>query len=140
MLFLCCAIGAVCALDRVVISIAILPMTAQYGYSDSVKGTIAAAFSVGYCLGLLPAGVLSSATSPKRVLLGGLLLWSFAQAVTPAAADASLPLLLGARALMGVGEAAAVPCLQSVAARFVPAERRTSWCASRACGTNNRLP
>ena len=48
--------GAICALDRVLISIAILPMSEQFGYTDSTKGAIAAAFSVGYCVGLLPTG------------------------------------------------------------------------------------
>ena len=37
---LCCLIGSVCALDRVMISIAILPMSAEYGYTDSTKGPV----------------------------------------------------------------------------------------------------
>ena len=133
-------IGAVCALDRVLISIAIIPMAAQYGYSDSTKGAIAAAFSVGYCAGLLPAGVASATASPKAVLFGGLVIWSLAQAASPSAADVSLPLLLAARALMGVGEAAAVPCLQSIAARFVPPDSRSQFwgvlSASLSAGTS----
>eukprot|EP00965_Chrysotila_dentata_P214345 6188138-Pleurochrysis_carterae.AAC.1 len=71
-LVLCCFIGAVCALDRVVMSVAILPMSEQFGYSDSVKGLIASAFSLGYCIGLVPAGVASSSSSPKMVLGIGL--------------------------------------------------------------------
>ena len=138
-LVLCCLIAAVCALDRVLISIAIIPMTEQFGYSDSTKGAIAAAFSVGYCAGLLPSGILSATTSPKVVLLGGLVVWSFAQAVSPASALVSVPLLLGARALMGVGEAAAVPSVQAIAARFVPADQRSKFwgvlTASLSCGT-----
>ena len=51
-LLLCCLIAAICSLDRVLISIAILPMTETFGYSDSAKGAIAAGFSLGYCLGL----------------------------------------------------------------------------------------
>jgi len=54
-------------------------------------------------------------------------IWSLAQAASPSAADVSLPLLLAARALMGVGEAAAVPCLQSIAARFVPPDSRSQF-------------
>ena len=86
MLLLCCLIGVVCALDRVVMSIAILPMTEEYAFSDSTKGAIAAGFSVGYCLGLVPTGAAASAGSPKLVLLVGLLVWSLAQLATPAAA------------------------------------------------------
>ena len=133
-LVLCCGIGAVCALDRVLISIAILPMSEQFAYSDATKGAIAAGFSLGYCLGLAPAGIASARSSPKLVLLAGLLLWSAAQAASPGAAAASLPALLTARALMGVGEAAAVPSLQVIAARFVPAKRRSLfWGILSAC-------
>ena len=89
------------------------------------QGCVAAGFSIGYCLGLLPTGAASSIGSPKKVLLGGLIFWSLAQAASPAAAAASVPALLFARAMMGVGEAAAVPSLQAVAARFVPAEQRS---------------
>ena len=138
-LLLCCAIGALCALDRVLISIAILPMTDEFGYSDSTKGAIAAFFSVGYCLGLLPTGAAAAAGSPKNVLLGGLIVWSLAQIATPSAAALSVPGLLAARAVMGMGEAAAIPSLQAVAARFVPPERRSLFwgclTASLSCGT-----
>ena len=138
-LLLCCAIGAVCALDRVLMSVAILPMAEQYSYSDSTKGLIAAGFSIGYCLGLLPTGAAAATGSPKFVLLCGLLVWSIAQAATPAAAAIGVPSLLAARAVMGCGEAAAVPSLQAVAARFVPASRRSLFwgclCASLSSGT-----
>lgn len=138
-LLLCCGIGAVCSLDRVLISIAIIPMSSEMLYSDATKGAIAAGFSVGYCLGLAPAGIASSQYSPKVVLLAGLLLWSAAQAATPMAAATSLPALLAARILMGIGEAAAVPSLQVIAARFVPAERRSLFwgilSAALSCGT-----
>ena len=67
-LVLCCAIAAICALDRVVMSVAILPMTEQYGYTDVQKGQIASAFSLGYCLSQLPSGTLAALTSPKQVL------------------------------------------------------------------------
>ena len=138
-LLLCCAIGCVCALDRVLMSIAILPMAEQYDYSDSTKGAIAAGFSLGYCLGLAPTSAAASTGSPKAVLLIGLLVWSIAQTATPAAAALGLPSLLAARAVMGVGEAAAVPSLQAIAARFVPPERRSLFwgclTASLSCGT-----
>lgn len=126
-LTLCCTIAAVCSLDRVVMSVTILPMGEQYGYTDSTRGLIASAFSFGYFLGLGPAGLASSASSPKVVLGAGLVLWSIAQAATPAAADIGLTPLLAARALMGLGEAAAIPSLQVIAANFVPASSRSKF-------------
>ncbi len=139
-LALCCAIAAICALDRVVMSVAILPMSDQLGYTDEQKGLIASAFSVGYCISQLPSGTVASLTSPKAVLLGGLVFWSAAQAVSPSAAVVSLPALLGARAIMGAGEAAAVPSLQAVAAKFVPAQRRSLFWGVLSASLSVRRP
>ena len=47
-LALCCAIGSFCSLDRVVMGVAIIPMAADLGFSETTKGLIAAAFSRGY--------------------------------------------------------------------------------------------
>uniref|UniRef100_A0A7S4EV31 Major facilitator superfamily (MFS) profile domain-containing protein n=2 Tax=Chrysotila carterae TaxID=13221 RepID=A0A7S4EV31_CHRCT len=108
-------------------SVAILPMSEQFGYSDSVKGLIASAFSLGYCIGLVPAGVASSSSSPKMVLGIGLVVWSLAQALTPAAAENSVLSLLLARVGMGIGEAAAIPSIQVIAANFVPQRFRSQF-------------
>ena len=43
-LAICCAIAAICALDRVVMSVAIIPMAAELGFADATKGLIAASF------------------------------------------------------------------------------------------------
>ena len=43
-LAICCAIAAICALDRVVMSVAIIPMAAELGFTDATKGLIAASF------------------------------------------------------------------------------------------------
>ena len=126
-LLLCCAIAAVCALDRVVMSVAILPMSLEFDYTDSIKGLIAAGFSLGYGLALLPAGLAASSGSPKTVLLTGLTLWSLAQAATPTAAAVGVPSLLAARAVMGAGEASATPSLQAIAAQFVPESLRSRF-------------
>ena len=121
-------------------SVAILPMSEQFGYTDEQKGLIASAFSVGYCISQLPSGTVASLTSPKAVLLGGLVFWSAAQAVSPSAASVSLPALLGARAIMGAGEAAAVPSLQAVAAKFVPAQRRSLFWGVLSASLSVRRP
>jgi MFS family permease len=133
-LTLCCLIAAICALDRVVMSIAILPMGDEFGYEDGTKGLVAAAFSVGYGLALIPVGAAASTRGPRPVLALGLLWWSVAQLATPAAAAAGVPWLLGARAGMGVGEAAAIPSLQAVAAERVPeAQRSRFWGVLTSC-------
>ena len=69
-LALCCAIGSFCSLDRVVMGVAIIPMAADLGFSETTKGLIAAAFSLGYGLGIAPAGALVSKTGAPRRTLG----------------------------------------------------------------------
>ena len=133
-LALACVVAAVVALDRVVMSVAILPMAEVYGFDESTKGLVAASFSAGYGVGILPAGALVAARPPALVLGAGLLAWSAAQAATPAAAALGLAPLFLARACMGAGEAAAIPSLQVVAAQNVgEAERSRFWGVLTAC-------
>jgi len=47
---LCWCVGLLSALDRVAMSVALLPMTQQLGFTESMKGSIASLFSVGYGL------------------------------------------------------------------------------------------
>ena len=127
-LALCCAIGSFCSLDRVVMGVAIIPMAADLGFSETTKGLIAAAFSLGYGLGIAPAGALVSKTgAPRRTLGGGLLAWSLAQAATAPAAPMGIAPLLASRTAMGVGEAACLPSLQVIAATGVAAEDRSRF-------------
>ena len=124
---LCCAIATLSSLDRVMMSVAILPMSAEMLYSDTTKGVIAAAFTTGYFLCFVPAGVIAATLSPSTTLAVGLVVWSIAQAATPTAAYLGLTPLLACRALMGVGESCTFPSIQAIAARWVPEEYRSSF-------------
>jgi hypothetical protein len=116
---------ALCALDRVAMSVAILPMGAEFQYSDATKGLISSIFSLGYMVGLVPSGLLGTFSSPKSILAYGVLLWSLAQIVTPFAAYASIPVLLFSRFCMGMAEAVAIPTVQTFIARWVPEYQRS---------------
>ncbi len=108
--------------------VAIIPMAADLGFSETTKGLIAAAFSLGYGLGIAPAGALVSKTgAPRRTLGGGLLAWSLAQAATAPAAPMGIAPLLASRTAMGVGEAACLPSLQVIAATGVAEEDRSRF-------------
>ena len=50
-------VSALCSLDRVAMSVAIIPMTSQFNYSEQVKGLISTMFSFGYLFGIIPAGI-----------------------------------------------------------------------------------
>jgi len=108
MLGLLWSICCLSALDRVAMSLALIPLSIEYDLTDAVKGSISSLFSVGYGLAILPAGLLvggrgggsvaaaaaaadddddgtSKATvlSPKTVMAAGLALWSLATLATP---------------------------------------------------------
>ena len=53
----------------------------------------------------------------KRVLGFGVIWWSIATAMTPIAAKMGLPVLLAARACMGVGEGVAMPAMTNLLSR-----------------------
>ena len=47
---LCAAVSLICSIDRASISVAIVPMGEQYGWSDSAKGSISSAFFAVYTI------------------------------------------------------------------------------------------
>ncbi|GLC70920.1 1 [Pleodorina starrii] len=122
---LCFAAFVLCNLDRVNMSIAILPMAEQYGWSSATMGLVQSSFFWGYLLTQVAGGVLADRVGGKAVLGLGVLWWSLATAATPAAAQAGLPTLLAARCLMGVGEGVAMPAMNALLAKWVPAGERS---------------
>lgn len=125
MLILLFLVTALCALDRVAMSVAILPMGSEFQYSDSTRGLISSVFSLGYMVGLIPSGLLGTFSSPKKILAYGVLLWSAAQIASPSAAYVNIQVLLAARFFMGVAEAVAIPTVQTFVARWVPENQRS---------------
>eukprot|EP00611_Tribonema_gayanum_P021218 TRINITY_DN4032_c0_g1_i2.p1 TRINITY_DN4032_c0_g1~~TRINITY_DN4032_c0_g1_i2.p1 ORF type:complete len:447 (+),score=82.74 TRINITY_DN4032_c0_g1_i2:461-1801(+) len=124
---LCTAVLSVCL--RVAMSVAIVPMSGEFGYSDTTKGLIASAFSWGYMAFMIPAGVLGTFVNPKAVMGLGVLLWSIAQMASPHAAVLGLPTLLACRFAMGMSEAVTIPTIQEIVSQWVPQDQRTRWLA-----------
>ncbi|EFJ45872.1 hypothetical protein VOLCADRAFT_105756 [Volvox carteri f. nagariensis] len=122
---LCFVAFVLCNLDRVNMSIAILPMAEQFGWSTTTMGLVQSSFFWGYLLTQILGGVLADRWGGKSVLGFGVLWWSLATAATPAAAQAGLPALLLARCMMGIGEGVALPAMNSMLVKWVPAEERS---------------
>ena len=104
------------ALDRVAMSVALVPISDEFGISSTIKGSISSVFSLGYGLFILPAGLLVGNLSPRKVMLFGIALWSIATLVTPTGAESMLiagmlPLFV-ARACVGAGESIVIPSTQ----------------------------
>jgi ACS family sodium-dependent inorganic phosphate cotransporter len=104
----------ICFIDRIAISIAIIPMAAENAWSASTQGAIMAAFFLGYLTLQIPAGLLADRFVGKWVLGLGVLLWSVFTLLTPPAAAAGLVTLVACRFFMGVAEAVTWPSIYSL--------------------------
>ena len=116
----------ICMIDRIAISIAIIPMAEDNEWSPTVQGAVMSAFFLGYVTLQIPAGYLSDRFGGKWVLGLGVLFWSLFTLLTPASAALGITVLLACRFLMGVAEAVAWPSIYSLYSRWVHPDRRAS--------------
>ena len=116
----------ICFIDRIAISIAIIPMAEENGWSATIQGAVMSAFFLGYVTLQIPAGYLSDRFGGKWVLGLGVLLWSVFTLLTPVAAAFGITLLLACRFLMGVAEAVTWPSIYSLYASWVHPDKRAS--------------
>lgn len=123
-----------CYIDRVNISIAIIPLAHAKGYSEAERGLILSAFFWGYLWPQLLGGWLADRFGGKRVLGAGVALWSIATFLTPLA-TVSFGLLLFMRGALGMGEAVNFPAIHSIAARWTLACERARAISLHLSGT-----
>jgi MFS transporter, ACS family, solute carrier family 17 (sodium-dependent inorganic phosphate cotransporter), other len=116
---------AICYVDRVNISIAIIPLARDRGYDATASGLILSSFFWGYIGPQMLGGWLADRFGGKHVLTIGVLLWSLGTLLTPAAAEISFAMLLAMRAALGLGESVHFPTVHSLAARWTIASERS---------------
>jgi len=122
----------ICYIDRVAISVAIIPMAESHGWDLSTQGLVLSSFFIGYLLTQVIGGKLADRYGGKVVLGFGVLLWSLFTLVTPPAAALGITVLIVARILMGMGEAVTFPAIYALYARWIPVRER-----SRSAGFSN---
>ena len=116
---------SICYIDRVNISVAIIPMQKQFGWSEFQVGIILSSFYFGYMFTLIIGGYLADKYGGKKVLGYGLLIWSFFTIITPFFAYSGLWWLIFIRILMGLGEGITFPSWHAIYARWIPFKERT---------------
>ena len=116
---------SICYIDRVNISVAIIPMQEQFGWSEFHVGIILSSFYFGYMFTLIVGGYLADKYGGKKVLGYGLLIWSFFTIITPIFAYSGLWWLIFIRILMGLGEGITFPSWHAIYARWIPFNERT---------------
>ena len=125
MVLLCFFSTFICYIDRVNISVAIIPMAEQFGWSDTQRGLVLSSFFVGYLVTQVLGGWLAAKLGGKAVLGFGALWWSLFTLLTPLSAMASFPILIATRIAMGLGEGVAFPATYNLLGRWVPLRERS---------------
>ncbi|HZP45169.1 MAG TPA: MFS transporter [Candidatus Binataceae bacterium] len=126
---------ALCYIDRVNISIAIIPLAHDHDYDAVQRGLVLSAFFWGYLWPQMLGGWMADRLGGKRVLLAGVALWSAATMLTPPAAALSFGALLAMRAALGAGEALNFPAVHSLVARWIPTPERARSISLHFSGT-----
>src|ERR1700734_1153801 len=80
---------ALCYIDRISISVAIIPLAHQFGYDSAAQGLVLSAVFWGYLWTQLIGGWMADRFGGHRVLAAGVALWAIAAFVTPLAAPPS---------------------------------------------------
>ncbi|CAI9101864.1 OLC1v1000007C1 [Oldenlandia corymbosa var. corymbosa] len=122
---LCFASFLLCNMDRVNMSIAILPMAKEFNWNSATVGVIQSSFFWGYLLTQIIGGIAADKIGGKRVLGFGVVWWSVATVLTPIAARIGLPFLLMMRAFMGIGEGVAMPAMNNLLSKWIPVSERS---------------
>ena len=122
----------VCYIDRVNISIAIIPMASEYGWDAATQGLILSCFYFGYMVTQFLGGWLADRFGGKVVLAVGVIWWSVFTVLTPPAAALGITVLVVTRILMGMGEGVTFPSIYSLYGKWMPVKER-----SRAMGLSN---
>ena len=126
---------ALCNVNRVCMSVAVLPVALQFGWEPAVQGLVQASFLWGYTASQAQGGELADRYGGKVVVAAAIALFSLFTLLTPpallwpvAAAErgAAPVLLLLARAAVGLGQGLVLPSVTNLLARHVPASRRAS--------------
>jgi len=105
-------------------SVAVIPMARDLGWSATDRGLVSSAFFWGYSATQIPAGWVSTRLGGAKVLFAGVCLWSLGTLLAPPAARISLLALCASRVIVGLGEGLAPSSATNVLARIIPERER----------------
>ena len=110
--------------DRIVMAIAVVPMSAELGLSTHDKGWLLASFNYGYVLTQVCAGPLAKKHGAARTLAAALFGWCTLTVLTPTAASYGITFLTLMRVFMGFCEGFCWPASYTWLTDTVDASRR----------------
>lgn len=113
-----------CNLDKVNMSVAVIPLAEQFGWSATDKGLVSSSFFWGYALTQIPAGFVASRLGGGAVLVLAVLTWSLGTAIAPLVAGLGIVPLSISRLIVGLGEGFAPSAVTDLLATYVPKRLR----------------
>lgn len=120
-------ISAVSYLDRNNLSIAAPAIKRSFGLNDVQLGGVFSAFVLGYALSQPFAGRIADRLGAYRTIAMAIVWWGVFTALTPLVPPAmayALPLLIGVRLLLGIGESVIFPASNRLVSSWIPASER----------------
>lgn len=117
------AINTINFFDRQVLGAVAEPIRKEWGLSDSAMGLLGTAFTLVYAAVGLPLGRLTDKAVRKRILAGGVFVWSVLTAASGLASNYWQLFVL--RLGVGVGEATCAPAATSLIGDFYPSNKRS---------------
>eukprot|EP00889_Picochlorum_renovo_P003900 jgi/Picre1/30930/NNA_006289.t1 len=122
---LACAFSFVIAqMDKINISIAVIEMAKDFGWSPTVIGLVQSSFFYGYLLSQLPGGYASTKFGGRNVLYFAVISFSLSTMCIPFAAS-TIPGLFLSRAAVGFGEGLLPAAVTDLIARTVQPSQRS---------------
>lgn len=121
---LCSLANFINAADRIIMPLAIIPMTDQYKWNLYWQGWILSAFAFGYITSQIIGASAASRFGGKMVMTSAVFLWSLSTLITPFVAS-SLTTLIACRVILGLGEGLGLPTIFHIFAHSVPVEERS---------------
>jgi predicted MFS family arabinose efflux permease len=109
-------------LDRQVVYGMVPEIEKHFHISHGTSGLLAAFNLAVFAIASLVSGPVADRIGPRKVIFGGILVWSIA--TIGSALSTSFPMLLFFRALVGVGEGAYGPSANALLCADAPPERR----------------
>lgn len=117
-MFLVFLITTVSYLDRTNLSVAAPVISKEFGFTPGQMGVILSAFSWGYAVAQIPAGLVANWLLPRRTYLYSMLLWCVLLILTTTAT--SYWLWIAYRIPFGMAEAITWPAASVLLARWFP--------------------
>ena len=105
-------------------SVAVIPMANDLGWTATDRGLVSSSFFWGYTLTQIPGGAIATKIGGAKVLMAGVALWSFGTLIAPPAAKLGILALCATRVLVGLGEGFAPSAATAVLAKTIPATER----------------